>query len=255
MRRSRPFPTIIALALLVLSLVACGAGKDATAIREGLEKALTSTSPTACSSGYTQAFLDQGTYGSSTVADSFRKFCRANIKALAAKRVNVSDVRVDGNNAEASFSAGGGQYAFKNATVMLRKSGGQWRMDRLKTLELERPEYDRQQERLAILQEDGLSRKEAACYRRRIERVSDERLSTAIVASDPSYLADPLLVCVIRPTLRRGGFTAGQTRCILRGVRGSSARSFVRLTLTGTTDAQRAIKRRFRRAATACASW
>jgi hypothetical protein len=237
---------------LALSLAACGASKDETAIRDGLEEALTSTSRSACSSGYTQAFLDQGTYGSSTVAASFRKFCRANIKELAADKVSVFDVRVDGNSAEADFSAGGGQYAFKRATVTLRKSGGQWRMDRLTALELERPQYDEQQEHLAILQKDGLSKNEAACYRRRIERVSDETLSKAIVTSDPSYLADPLLFCVIRPTLRKGGFSTAQTRCVLRRVRGSSARTFVRLTLAGTKDAERAIKRRFRRAATAC---
>lgn len=251
MRLPRPFPTIIALALL-LSLAACGAGKDEDAIRDGLEKALTSTSPSACSSGYTQAFLDQGTYGSSTVAASFRKFCRANISELAAKEVDVSDVRVDGNNAEADFSASGGQYAFKNATVTLRKNGDEWRLDRLKALELSRPEYDEQQERLATKQEGGLTETEAACYRRRIERVSDARLSKAIVSADPSYLADPLLVCVIRPTLRDGGFSNSQTRCILRRVRGQSARRFVQLTLAGTKAAETAIKGRFRRAAAAC---
>ncbi|HEX8156699.1 MAG TPA: hypothetical protein VF526_04875 [Solirubrobacteraceae bacterium] len=255
MRLSRPFRTILALALaLVLSLASCGSDKDETAIRDGLTKALTSTSPAACSSGYTQAFLDQGTYGSSTVAASFRRFCRSNIKELAADAVNVSEVRIDGDNAEADFSASGGQYAFKNATVTLRKSDGQWRLDRLKALELKRPEYDKQQERLAILQAGGLSRKEAACYRRRIERVSDKRLSNAIVASDPSYLADPLLVCVIRPTLLKGGFTSAQTGCILRRVRGSSARTFVRLTLAGTKSAERSIKGRFRRAAKTCSS-
>jgi len=246
-------PAIVALGL-ASSLTACGAAKDETAIRDGLKTALTSTSQSACSSDYTQAFLDQGTYGSSTVADSLRKFCRSNIKQLAAEKVNVSDVRVDGNSAQADFSASGGQYAFKRATVTLRKSGGQWRLDRLTALELERPEYDEQQERIAILQEDGLSRKEAACYRQRIERVSDERLSRAIVASDPAYLADPLLRCVIRPTLRRGGFSSAQTGCILRRVRGSSAGTFVRLTLAGTKDAESTIKRRFRRAATACRS-
>jgi hypothetical protein len=253
MRLSRPLWTILALPLL-LSVAACGASKDETAIRDGLRKALTSKSPTACSSGYTRAFLDQGTYGSSTVAASFRKFCRSNIKELAAETVDVSDVRVDGDNAEADFSASGGQYAFKNATVTLRKSGGQWRLDRLKALDLKRPEYDSQQERLAILQANGLSRKEAACYRRRIERVSDKRLSNAIVASDPAYLADPLLVCVIRPTLLRGGFTNAQTRCILRRVRGDSARTFVRLTLAGTKNAERSIKGRFKRAAKTCSS-
>jgi hypothetical protein len=253
MRQPRRRWTIVALGLL-LSLAACGAGKDEQVIRDGLEKALTSTSPSACSSGYTQAFLDQGTFGSSTVAASFRKFCRSNIKQLAAKTVDVSDVRVDRNDAEADFRASGGQYAFKDATVTLRKRGGEWRMQRLKALELQRPEYDEQQERLAILQEGGLSRKEAACYRQRIERVSDERLSKAIVAADPSYLADPLLVCVIRPTLRRGGFSNAQTRCIVRRVRGSSARRFVRLTLAGTKSAERTINARFRRAARACTS-
>jgi hypothetical protein len=253
MRLPRPFSTIIALPLL-LSLGACGAAKDETVIREGLEKALTSTSPSACSSGYTHAFLEQGTYGSSTVAASFRRFCRSNIKALAADKVTVSDVQVDGNDAEADFSASGGQYAFKNATVTLRKSGGQWRLDRLTALQLARPEYDKQQEHLAILQRDGLSRQEAACYRRRIERVSDARLSKAIVASDPSYLADPLLTCVIRPTLLKRGFSTAQARCILRRARGRSARTFVQLTLAGTKQAERAIKGRFRRAAAACAS-
>ena len=254
MRLPSPFVAAIVALAPALSLAACGAAKDETAIRDGLHSALTSTSQSACSSGYTQAFLDQGTYGSSTVANSLRKFCRSNIEQLAAQKVNVTDVRVDGSAAQAQFSASGGQYAFKRATITLRKSGGQWRLDRLTALELERPQYDEQQERLAILQENGLSRKEAACYRERIERVSDERLSMAIVASDPSYLADPLLVCVIRPTLRRGGFSDVQTRCILRRVRGSTERAFVRLTLAGTKDAENAIKRRFRDAATACGS-
>lgn len=255
MRLPRSWATIIALALaLPLSLAACGDGKDETAIRDGLEKGLTSTSRSACSSGYTRTFLDQGMYGSSTAAASFRSFCRSNIKQLAARKVDVSAVRVDGDTAEADFSAIGGQYAFKSATVTLRRNGGQWRLDRLTDLKLERPEYDRQQERLAILQKDGFTRKEAACFRRRIERVSDERLSKAIVASDPTYLAEPLLVCVIGPTLRRGGLSVRQTRCIIRRVRGKSARTFARLTVARTTKTDRAIRGRFRRAADACGS-
>ena len=253
MRLPRGFRTIIALPVL-LSLAACGGNKDEDAIRDGLETALTSKSASACSSGYTQAFLDQGTYGSSTVAASFRRFCKENIAKLAADKVDVFEVRVDGSNAEADFSAIGGQYAFKSATVTLRKRGDEWRLDRLKALQLQRPLYDEQQERLAVLQEGGLSKREAACYRRRIERVSNARLSKAIVVSDPSYLADPLLVCVIRPELRKGGFSNAQAKCIMTRVRGSSARKFVQLTLAGTKAAQSAIKGRFKRAAQACQS-
>jgi hypothetical protein len=251
MRPARPLPTIIAFALL-LALVACGTGKDETAISNGLEKALTSTSVSACSSSYTKAFLDQGSYGSTRAAAELRTFCRSNIKELAAKQVDVSDVRVDGDTAEADFSATGGQYAYKHATVTLRKSGGEWRLDRLKALELERPEYDERQERLSILQKNGLSRKLAACYRRRIERVSNRRLSSAIVRADPSYLADPSLACVIRPTLRKNGISAVRARCIARRVRGRSARTFVLLTLAQTKRSRHALNQRFRRAAARC---
>jgi len=249
MRMLRP----LVLALVAGSLLlGCGTSGDEKSIREGLETSLKSSDPKACSSGYTRAFLDQGTFGNAAVAGEFLTFCRANIKQLAADSVDISEVRVDGDRAEADFSASGGAYAVKQATLRLTKSGDTWRLDRLKAIELARPAFERQQARLATLTRDGLSATEAGCYERRLRRLADAALERAIVDSDPSLLGDFLLVCIYRPELRKVGLTSAQTRCVLQRAQGSSLERFARLALAGTDEAEDAIKGRFRRATTTC---
>jgi len=249
MRTLRPFVLILMCPFLFLG---CGTSGDEKSISEGLEKSLTSTDPTACTSGYTKAFLDQGTFGNAAVAGEYMRFCRSNIKQLAADEVDVSEVRVDGDRAEVDFSASGGAYAVKKATLALTKQDNEWRLNRLEAIALQRPQFERQQARLTTLATDGLSRTEAACYERRLRRVDDGALERAIVDADPSLLGDYLLVCVYRPELRKAGLSTTQTSCVLRRVQGSSLERFARLALTGTKTAEDAIKGRFRRATTAC---
>lgn len=242
---------ICCLALTLLALAACGGSDDEQrAVRAAIRTALTSTSPAACTRSYTRGFLDQGSFGLRPLADDYARFCRANIDALAARAVAVSDVSVDGARARARFTADGGAYAVRAATVELRKDGGRWRLDRLTALTLDRARFARQQARATRLA-DGVSRRQSQCVIRRLGRVSDAGLEAALVHARAAVLADPLLVCAIRPELLAQGLSQHQTRCVIGQLR-REPEAFVRRLLERTAAARRALDRAFTRAGAAC---
>jgi hypothetical protein len=238
-------PTLAALLLAALPLGACGTS-DEDAIRDTVREATTSTDPAACSEPYTRSFLVRAAYGSRARARQVERGCRANIEQLAAASVDVTKVTVAGARARASFATEGG--AFATGTFALRRSGDRWRIDRVTAVALNRAVYDRQQARLARLAFRG---SESACFTRRLRKLDDATLEAAIVASDPAPLSDPLLVCLVRPALRRAGLSIGRTHCVIVRLR-SDARTVVRLALRDTPAASTALRRRFRRAGLAC---
>lgn len=240
------------LLLASLALAACGGARgEERAVRDAIDAALTGTSPRDCTAPYTRAFLDQGSFGLRGLADEYVAFCRAHVAALAARSVHVEDVAVEGDRARARFTADGGAYAVRSASVKLRRVAGRWRLDRLTALSLDRARWARQQARAARLADSGVSATQAACVARRLTRVPDGELERGIVDGDAGMLADPLLVCAVRPQLRAAGLSLVRTRCVGVYLRRDPAR-LVRRMLDRTAASRRALERAFARAGAAC---
>jgi hypothetical protein len=242
------------LLLSVLALAGCGGGgkSDEDKVRDAISSSLKTTNPADCAPGAAQtvAFLRQITFASPSVQKDYEARCRANTKGFAATAVKVSAVTVDGDAADATFSATGGQYAFAQANAALKKSDGRWRLDRLKSVQLDRPAYDTNQAQLANGAGE-LSAGDSACFSRRVAKVSDATLEAAIVASRPGVFADAFLVCFIRPELRKGGLTLSATRCVVVRLR-RDPEALMRTVFGGTKAAERALQGSVTRAARTC---
>lgn len=250
MRRSAALP----LLLSALTIAACGGGgkSDEDGVRDAIRSSLQTTDPGDCAPGATQtaAYLRQITFASPSVQKVYEQRCRASPKGFAATAVSVSAVSVDGSDADATFTATGGQYAFARATAALKKGDGRWRLDRLTSVKLARPAYDRQQAQLAS-GVGGLSPDDAACFSRRLAKVSDDALGAAIVAARPGVFADAFLVCFIRPELRKGGLTLSRTRCVVVRLR-RDPETLMRNVFGGTKAAERTLQQSVLRAARTC---
>ena len=185
------------------------------------------------------------------LANEHARFCRANIGSLAARSVTVADVAVEGDRARGRFTADGGAYALRTATVELRRAGGRWRLHRLTALTLDRARFARQQARVARLAEPSVSPRQAACVIERLERVPSGELEAALLRSRAAVLADPLLDCAIGPALRDAGLPTTRTRCVVERLRRDPER-LVRRLLARTPTAGRELERTFARAGAAC---
>lgn len=219
MRSSGALLPLLVLAVAVVG--ACGGEDDEEAIRETIRSSLTSTEPDDCAGRdtTTASFRRQYAFGSAALARQYEKLCRAEIEKLAATSVRVFDVEVDGDRAQAGFSAMGGQYVLADARVQLRRDDDRWRLDRFSTVKLERDAFDAQQVKLATGGRLGFSREDAACFARRLKRVSDAALERAIAQPDPAVFTDPLLICFVRPKLREYGLSNRRTRCVILRLR------------------------------------
>jgi hypothetical protein len=244
----------LALLLSVLTLAACGGGakSDEDAVRDAIRSSLKSTDPSDCAPGATQtaAFLRQITFGSPSVQKLYEQRCRAYPNAFAATAVSVSAVKVKRDDASATFRATGGQYAFARATATLKKADGRWRLDHLTSVQLERNAYALAQSNL-VSGGGKVSRSSYVCFGRRLAKVPDGTLESAIVAARPSVFADTFLVCFIRPELRKGGLSLSQTRCVVVRLR-RDPETLMRNVFGGTKAAERTLQQSVSSAARTC---
>jgi hypothetical protein len=246
---------VAALALLsALLLVACGgdegaSGDDAAAVREDVRRALTSTDTDDCrpTTHATQRWVDQETYSIPQLAGQMERLCRADVESYAADAVEVSRVKVDGGRATARVVARGGTYGFGDLDVALAKDRS-WKLDELTGVDIDRAKFDKIQVQFANIGEGRTSKPQTACAIRRLARFSDRELEQAVLKSDVALVLDPVLVCFLRPELRRQGLSLELTRCVLAALRGKGD-ALLRVVLG---EDERATKKLFTHAATGC---
>lgn len=245
---------IVVSTLSTLALTACGEDGDEQAIRDTIGNALTTTDPKICAAGdtFTNAFVEQAAFGSKAVALEYERVCRSEIENLAATSVSVSDVSVNGDRAKASFATSGGAYVFARATVELRKEDDRWRLGRFTAVDLNRPEWDRQQAKIMLTGRYAGPREQASCFERRLQKVGDATLETAFVKSDIAVLTDPLLVCVTRAELRQAGLTGLEARCAILRLR-RDPDELERGAFAGTEATQRKLDEEVVKAVAVCA--
>jgi hypothetical protein len=211
-------------AVCVSALVALGCGSEESGSRSGsgeekqvravVQEAMTTDDPGACTRLLTQGFLEQVTLERGRAAV---RSCRADADQVAAKTLSIDGVTVDGAGAEAKISPSGGTLPFDKATLALRKSGGRWRLSRLRAGTLDRAAFGRVLR--SQLAGDDVSAETADCAVGDLAGTSDSEIVRAYVQPDPRILVVPIAVCTIRTGLARQGLPSNLINCITGGAR------------------------------------
>ena len=213
-----------ALALLALTLVACGgsgseSGADAASVRKDVTKALTTAKRDICELRRyaTERFVEQDSFSIPELVKVNAGTCRSDVATYAADGLKLSRVTVDGDRATARLAADGGAFGYGVLDLALVRDGT-WKLDRITAVDLDRRKFDSLQRQFARLDDDPLPARVVDCYERRIARRSDAEIERAIVRGDSVLVSDPLLICVVRPTLRRA-LPLDLTSCVIRQLR------------------------------------
>lgn len=130
---ARPRRALICVAglLAAFALVACGGGSDDEGdITEVISTSVKSTDPGDCTKLETRRFVEQTEF--STGQDAVRE-CQVNAADTSddPDSVDVTDIKVDGDNATANVAFTGGSFGGSTLAVALVKDGDQWKLDRI----------------------------------------------------------------------------------------------------------------------------
>jgi hypothetical protein len=244
-----------ALALLASLLAGCGgsgadSGGSAADVRRDVAKALTTAGREVCDLRRyaTQRFVEQDSFSIPELVEVNADGCRSDVKAFAAEAVKLSRVRVDGDRATARLRADGGAFGYGVLDVDLVRDGS-WKLDRITAVDLDRRRFDELQKRLTGIDDDPLPASVVACTDRRIARRSDAEIERAVVRGDSALVSDLVLVCVVRPQLRRA-LPLDITSCVVRQLRRADD-ELLRALLREDEDASHKL---FGEAAAACAA-
>lgn len=213
-----------ALALLAPALVACGGGAgdgggDPAAVRRDVTRALTTAGAQICDLRRyaTKRFVEQDSFSIPELVAVNARTCRADVAGYAADAVRLSRVKVDGDRATARLVADGGAYGYGTLDLALVRDRV-WKLDRITAVDVDRARFEALQAHFARVGEDAPPASVLACAKRRIARRSDADIERAVVRADATLVSDPLLVCVVRPQLRRA-LPARLTSCVLAQLR------------------------------------
>jgi hypothetical protein len=260
-RRLHP-SCLAALALLALTLAACGgsdsgSGRDAEAVRRDVTKALTTADRGICELRRyaTPRYVEQDSFSIPELVEVNARTCRRDVKGFAADAVKLSRVKVDGDRATARMKADGGALGYGVLDLALVRDGT-WKLDRITAVDLDRRKFDALQRQFSRLDSDPLPNRRVpapivACFERRIARRSDAEIERAVVRGDPTLVSDPLLVCVVRPQLRKA-LSLALTSCVVEQLRRDDEALLG--ILLGDADDEIGSEKLFRDAAEACAA-
>jgi hypothetical protein len=219
-------PGIAALLLASCALGACGDDDGTTAapaatgeektVRAVVQEALTTTDPSSCTKLLTQELLEQrsGEHGAAAV-----KSCRDDADEPGATSLSIDGVRVHGARASADVRPRGGGLPFKTATLALRKSGGHWKISRLRSGVLDRPAFARTLRRELTKPPDAVPASVANCALGELHGTSDGEIARAYLEPRPLVFLVPVAVCAVRIPLEREHVPRAMADCIVRGFR------------------------------------
>ena len=125
------FAVLVAVAVLPLTLAACGGGNDLSSddqdqITKTIEFAAVSGDPKACTEAQTLKFTEQTSGGT---GDAAVKSCEKNAKDTPADSVEVTNIDGDSDSATADASFTGKVFDGQTIEVGLVKEGDKWKLD------------------------------------------------------------------------------------------------------------------------------
>ena len=199
---------------------------DAAQIRAVVTKSFKTRDPADCARLTTQRFLEQITFERGISALTT---CRENTKSSdPARSVAVSNLTIDGDAARVRAIPRGGDGAGQTATYALVRRLGNWKIDRMTALDIDRPVFDAATRRSMQREPDALTAQQAECVITKLRSVSDDALERGLIAGDRSVILRPTIGCVrelfeqgIREELRRppGKISGTQADCVIAGLR------------------------------------
>ncbi len=187
MRKLSLFTFVVCLLGASFVLAACGGGgnDDADQIAEQIDFAATSGDPAACTDAQTLKFDEQTTFqnGQAAVAS-----CKKDAASGVADSVDVSDVAVDGNTANATIAVTGGGYDGQTVKISLVKEDGTWKVDSFDEFVNFDPAKFAASFGAEAAKSGGLTPAQLSCLTGKLTSVDAGTVQQAVLSGDPAQL-------------------------------------------------------------------
>jgi hypothetical protein len=172
---------VAALALATAALSACGSSNDNSAdndqITATITKSATSGDPAVCTELQTPAFNAQTNGGNGDPT----KACEKQAADTAAKSVDVTNIKIDGDKATADVAATGSILNGQTIEVGLVKEGSQWKLDKVDSFTaFNRDAFIKGFEAL-ITKDPKTPASVATCIQQQAQSATDEQLRAVIL--------------------------------------------------------------------------
>jgi hypothetical protein len=189
---------------LIVGLAGCGASShqesEDSQIRAVVIRALTHSDPEQCETLATNRWLEQnfGEGSGSTLEEC--KFESTLPGPPQARSVRFDSLQVHGASAVAMVSVSGGSADGSTLRLELVRQTGQWKLDYLADLQIDRNRFDAAQRRELVVQ--GATRGEAACALGRVRRIfATDEIERLLVSGKTRIFAAAQVPCFGRRTL------------------------------------------------------
>lgn len=268
-RGPRPKGIAIALAVAGIALAVFGltqltsgdpeaAPSERALIEAVLTRSFTQSNPAHCEELYTQALMDQLSFGTGPIA---QRNCVEQEEQTGgeADAVSISRMSIDGEQAVATVAIDGGAMDQASIRVELARDEAGWKLHQLARIDLDRDAY---MDSLATRYlEDGLTQVEATCVAERVARQYPVReIEQSFMDQEQAAEPDVSLGCLTTDTLREKmiegvregwaerGLPADLRDCMLTSLRGLPADTLRQLFDESRAEAGRAVTENLMRA-------
>jgi hypothetical protein len=224
-----------------LIVVGCGSSDEqspadaAVDVKHVIRESFTARDPAKCRLA-TPAFLEQTTL--LTDEDATNDCIKGARADKPARSIAVEDVVARGHAASANAVVKGGDRDGESLTLSLVREDGQWKLDRITAIHINRARWNAAERRLLARSPVRAVRKRSGCIVERLRRLSNSHIERTIVASDRKPFDHALEVCS-RRRLNRGQFETGLRQGLKgSGLSGAQADCVVAQLRARLTDAQ-----------------
>jgi predicted small secreted protein len=188
LRQIRLTAAVTAAALVAaFALAACGGNGTSSADKDQITavftRAATSGDPAVCTEDQTLKFTEQTSGGAKGQAAI--KSCEKDAKSTAAEKIDVTDVKVDGDTATATAKATGSIFDGQTITVALVKEGDQWKLDEFKGFENFNKDAMINAFKQQISSEPGATPQAVDCIVAQFQNASDQQIEDTFTGSNP----------------------------------------------------------------------
>jgi ABC-type glycerol-3-phosphate transport system substrate-binding protein len=176
---------VTASLVAALALAACGGNgnsADEDQITAVLTRAATSGDPAVCTQDQTLKFTEQTSGGAKGQAAV--KACEKDAKSTAAEKIDVTDVKVDGDTATATAKATGSIFDGQTISVALVKQGDRWKLDEFKGFEDFNKDAMINAFKQQISSEPGATPQAVDCIVSQFQKASDQTIEDTFTNSN-----------------------------------------------------------------------